>query len=83
MRRGGRVNGQALGVTYVCEVRQTLQVVDKLGTGSISFDSEYDHRSPFSVQVLLVKGIHRVILETGETNPLDRVVEFQMLGHGQ
>ena len=84
MGRGGRVNGQALGIPDVGEVGEKLKVVDELGSRlGPALDSENDHGASLAIEVLLVEGMHRVVLQTGETHPLDGVVGLEVLGHGE
>ena len=77
--RRGRVDGQALGIAHVGQVREELQRVDELPPRVLAaLDAEDDHRPALAPEVLLVQGVHRVALEAREPHPLDARVRLQV-----
>ena len=72
--RGRRVNGQALRIADVGEVRKEFQVLDKLASSFFAaLDPKDDHGASTMLEVFLGQGVTWVVFEPGIAHPLHAV----------
>ena len=84
MGGGGMVDGEGFGVTEVGNVGEELEGVDEFGAGfCATFDAEDDDAAAFAAEVFFVFGEFGIVGETGEADPFDRRVVFEMLCDGE
>mmetsp|Transcript_17835 Transcript_17835/g.46702 ORF Transcript_17835/g.46702 Transcript_17835/m.46702 type:complete len:455 (-) Transcript_17835:67-1431(-) len=78
----GRVDGEALGVADVGDVREEHEVVDERLAGLLAaLDTKDDQRAALALDVLLLEGVHGVVGEAREADPLDHRVRLEVEGN--
>lgn len=82
--RAGRMNGESLGITKVCEVGDEPEGVDEFCTLSCTtLDAEDNDGTSEPLEIALVLGELRVVFEARKTDPFDFRVRFKMFGDSE
>ena len=80
MRGGGGVDGEALGVADIREMREEFEALDEFRARRVAaLDAEDDHRAALAAEIFFVEFEIRIVGQTGEAHPLDLRMVFQML----